>query len=71
MELTLYKGRPSDCSEREEKEIRVYDFLDRLNISYMRVDHEQTDTMEACKGVDEILDIFICKNIVVVFVREK
>ena len=63
MELTLYKGRPFDCSGREAKEIRVYDFLDRLGIEYMRVDHEHTDTMEACKGVDEVLDIFICKNL--------
>ncbi len=61
--LTLYTGRPSDMSDRQDKEIRVYDFLDQLGISYMRVDHEQTDTMEACKGVDEVLDIFICKNL--------
>ena len=63
MELTLYSGRPEDCALREEKEIRVYDFLDQLGIEYMRVDHKRTDTMEACKGVDEALDIFICKNL--------
>ena len=61
--LILYTGRPEDISGREEKEIRVYDFLDALSIDYKRVDHEKTDTMEACKGVDEILDIFICKNL--------
>lgn len=63
MDLTLFHGRPLDLFGREEKEIRVYDFLDRLGIEYMRVDHEHTDTMEACKGVDEVLDIFICKNL--------
>lgn len=63
MELTLYKGRPADMTGRLEKEIRTYDFLDRLGVEYTRVDHEHTDTMEACKGVDEVLDIFICKNL--------
>lgn len=63
MQLELFTGRPADCSGREEKEIRVYDFLDQLEIQYWRVDHERTDTMEACKGVDEVLDIFICKNL--------
>ena len=63
MELELFTGRPADCSGREEKEIRVYDLLDSLGVSYWRVDHERTDTMEACKGVDEVLDIFICKNL--------
>ena len=63
MELTLYKGRPADLRGRLEKEIRTYDFLDRLGVEYTRVDHEHTDTMEACKGVDEVLDIFICKNL--------
>lgn len=63
MQLTLFEGRPENFDGREEKEIRVYDFLDALGISYQRVDHERTDTMEACKGVDEVLDIFICKNL--------
>lgn len=63
MQLELFSGRPADENGREEKELRVYDFLDRLGVQYMRVDHEHTDTMEACKGVDEILDIFICKNL--------
>ena len=40
MELTLETGRPSDTTGRLEKEIRVYDFLDSLNIPYQRVDHE-------------------------------
>ena len=38
--MELLNGRPSDPSGRLEKEIRVYDFLDSLGISYQRVDHE-------------------------------
>ena len=63
MELTLETGRPSDTTGRLEKEIRVYDFLDSLNIPYQRVDHEALMTIEACKDVDKILDAVICKNL--------
>ena len=61
MELVL--GRPSDCSGRLEKEIRVYDLLDKLGIAYHRIDHEAAMTMEACAAIDEALDAAICKNL--------
>ncbi len=62
--LILENGRPTDCAGRLEKEIRVYDLLDRLNIEYQRVDHEAVDTMEACAAVDEVLEpAVICKNL--------
>ena len=38
--LKLEQGRPTDTSGRLEKEIRVYDFLDKLGVIYDRVDHE-------------------------------
>ena len=38
--LKLEQGRPADTSGRQEKEIRVYDFLDKLGVIYDRVDHE-------------------------------
>ncbi len=38
--LKLEKGRPADCAGRLEKEVRTYDFLDKLNIEYERIDHE-------------------------------
>ena len=38
--MELLQGRPEDCSGRLDKEIRVYDFLDRLGISYQRIDHD-------------------------------
>ena len=61
--MQLYHGRPEDLSGRTDKEIRVYDLLDRLDIPYERTDHEATMTMEACLEVDRILDVIICKNL--------
>ena len=61
--MTLENGRPSDCSGRLPKEIRCYDFLDRLGISYQRLDHEATDTMDACAEIDRILGAPTCKNL--------
>jgi Ala-tRNA(Pro) deacylase len=63
----MYKirtGRPSD--KREQKEERIYDFLDALGISCERVDHEALFTIEACQKVDEILGFEICKNLFLV-----
>ena len=61
--MKLYEGHPADCSGRLEKEIRTYDFLDRLNITYYRVDHEPAMTMEHCQAINEVLGAVICKNL--------
>ena len=62
--LTLEDGRPKEVTGRLEKEIRVYDLLDRLGIEYQRVDHEEVNTMEACAAIDELLEsAVICKNL--------
>ena len=63
--LIRYKGRPKDVSGRQEKEIRVYDFLDELGIDYYRLDHEPADSdhPEVCEAVDEALGAKICKNL--------
>ena len=61
--MKLVTGRPESCEGRLEKEIRVYDLLDRLGIFYQRIDHEATMTMEACAAVDKVLDATICKNL--------
>ena len=53
--MELQNGRPETTSGRLDKEIRVYDLLDKLGIAYQRVDHEATMTMEACEEVDRIL----------------
>ena len=61
--MEVFKGRPTDMSNRLEKEIKCYDLLDKLNIEYTRVDHEHADTMEACKDIEDALDVKICKNL--------
>ena len=61
--MELVNGRPGDCAGRLAKEVRCYDLLDGLGISYQRIDHEATMTMEACAAVDEVLDAVICKNL--------
>ena len=61
--LTLEYGRPSNSDERLPKEQRTYDFLDVLGVEYARVDHDSTDTMEACEEIDKILGAPTCKNL--------
>ena len=61
--MQLIQGRPVNCQERLNKEVRVYDFLDKLNISYQQVDHEAAMTMEACARIDEALGTAMCKNL--------
>ena len=61
--MQLVTGRPADCTGRLPKEIRSYDLLDSLGISYQRIDHEAAMTMEACAAIDAVLDATICKNL--------
>lgn len=61
--MEIYHGRPKYDDGRLEKELKVYDLLDELGISYECVDHEALQTIEACRKVDETLGISICKNL--------
>ena len=62
--MKLQKGRPENTDNRLNKEIRVYDFLDKLGIQYQRIDHEAAMTMEACEEIDKFLaPAVICKNL--------
>ena len=63
--MELQKGRPENTDNRLDKEIRVYDFLDKLGIQYQRIDHEAAMTMEACEEIDHALgdNPPICKNL--------
>ena len=61
--MELSEGRPLNTEGRLEKEMRVYDLLDQLGISYLRTDHEAAGTMEDCNEIDRILDVLICKNL--------
>lgn len=61
--MELYKGRPDNIDGRLIREIRTYDFLDRLGIQYDRTDHEAAATMEACEEIDRVLGVVMCKNL--------
>ncbi|MEE8886279.1 MAG: prolyl-tRNA synthetase associated domain-containing protein [Eubacteriales bacterium] len=61
--MEVYSGRPENTDGRLDREIRTYDFLDRLGINYKRTDHEPADTMEHCHAIDAVLDVLICKNL--------
>lgn len=64
MELKIVQGRPEQIEGRLEKEIKTYDLLESLGITYERVDHEEANTMEACAEIDKILaPAVICKNL--------
>ena len=63
MELQVYDGRPVDTTGREEREVHVYNYLDSLQISYQRTDHEEALTMEDCIRIGEALGCKICKNL--------
>ena len=61
--MELVWGRPENCGDRQDKEVRCYDLLDSLGVEYQRIDHEAAMTMEACAEIDEVLDAVICKNL--------
>ena len=61
--MELKKGRPADESGRLPKEIRVYDFLDKLGVNYDRIDHGEAETMELCREIEKTLGCAICKNL--------
>ena len=61
--MELYNGRPENEEGRLPRELRTYDFLDKLGIAYQRTDHERADNMEACNEIDAVLGVLICKNL--------
>ncbi len=63
--MKLYRGSPSDLSDRSEREKRAYAFLDRLGVDFERTDHpdQPATTMEICADVDAVLQVHICKNL--------
>lgn len=63
--MELYHGSPADMSGRQEREKRVYAFLDELGVDFDRTDHPDTPatTMEVCAKVDAVLGVRICKNL--------
>ena len=63
LDRTLYTGRPANPAGRLNKEIHTYDLLDKLGITYQRLDHDPTATIEACHDIDTLLNTNICKNL--------
>ena len=61
--MTPCQGRPVSEAGREARELRTYDLLDRLGISYTRVDHAPAETMEDCVAIDGALGATMCKNL--------
>ena len=63
--MELLHGSPEDLTGRQDREKRVYSFLDRLGIDFDRTDHPDrpATTMEVCADVDAVLDVHICKNL--------
>ena len=56
-----YTTRPTD--DRIPQELAIYDRLEELKISYVRVDHDHADTIEICHEVEKVLGSKICKNL--------
>lgn len=58
---TVFSGRPKQ--PRTPVEEAIYDKLEELDISYLRVDHDHADTMEDCQKVERVLGSKVCKNL--------
>lgn len=61
-DTTLYSDAPSP-EGRMEKEMAVYELLNKLEMPYLRLDHDPMMTIEDCADVDRLLGINICKNL--------
>lgn len=62
MEISpIYTTAPTDA--RIPQEAACYALLEELNIPYIRIDHDATDTMEDCAVIAEVLQATICKNL--------
>ncbi len=62
IDRTVYTGRPEQIG-RLDKENRTYDVLEQQGISFARLDHDATATIDDCHEVDQLLQIKICKNL--------
>lgn len=59
---TIYNSKPSS-SNRLNKEMEVYDLLDKLNISYEGVDHDEISTIDGIDVIESSLGVEMCKNL--------
>lgn len=56
-------GAPVDVAQRPQAEREAYALLERLQISYERVEHPAADTMELCEEAGAALGVALCKNL--------
>ena len=61
--MELHIGRPADCAGRLEKELRVYDLLEKLDVPFVYVDHPAAATMDDLGEADAVLGAAVCKNL--------
>ena len=59
---TPYTGKPAG-GMRLAKETATYELLEKLNIPFLRIDHDPAGTTEDCADIEAILGIEICKNL--------
>ncbi len=62
IDTTIHTTPPSD-SGQPPKEMNTYALLQSLGISYQRLEHAATATVDDCADVEKRLDIHICKNL--------
>ncbi len=46
-----------------EKEMQSYLFLEENGVDYIRAEHDEAATIELCRGVEEVINAKICKNL--------
>ena len=63
LDSVIYEGAPADKSGRDAVELACYDFLQRLDVPFFRVDHPEADTIEKCLEIEKIIGVGICKNL--------
>lgn len=49
--------------DRLPKELAVYELLQKLNIPFEGVDHDEAHTIEDCQSIEEELGVQVCKNL--------
>ena len=62
LDKTLYDGRP-EASNRLAREMRCYDLLDSLGVSYQRAEHSPAESIECCQQVEKVIGVNIYKNL--------
>ena len=56
-------GRPTNNMDMDEAEVKTYDMLDKIGMSYETICHEAVYTMDDCETVEKQLGASICKNL--------